>query len=510
GSNYMMLCHDSDPRIEKILGVTKSENVQGLKGAFIRNSPVIGGNISNIGALMSVLGVLAEIYDNVNHDNTFDSASRNFIAKGFSLANLGLFITTTAIKPIFWPFQVLGSLLGVSSGFVPSGTVQQFMALGSITSSLLGWAREISWGETLFIDGYINDNETREKLNYQDPRFVSETNGIGEKTYFDIKGLHSLHQGKTEERMKALTESFMKFGFGRKTSAMLAKPIDDFRWNVDALIDVVREPGLLKFTNRLNATNGFKYEKSPISMSHFVNVGGWTALGLMGLTGALHLVDHFRSKEKEKQEMLAEEINSQNLRPIIGIDGKVLFDPRLSVPQVPINHPLNDSAIHKAASFMTGIAALVPALIFLVRANLRRQNASGNRLTWSRENGEQVRYQPGVLGNSLLISSSLQALSALSVSFSGLGLFGSNSSWLTNLSQSVYNLAGGLALASMGNAVQQGDSIGYVRDRLKREKLGYMGDPDNHFEERAKWKNGLNKKETIETQKVEARVAAKV
>lgn len=485
GANYMMLCHESDERVEKILGVTKSNNVQGLKGAFIRNSPVIGGSISNIGALMSIIGVVGEIYDNITHDNKYDDSFRNIITKGFSLANLGLFITTTAIKPIFWPFQVLGSLLGISSGFVPPGNVQQFMALGSITSSLLGWAREISWGETLFIDGYLNEKDARGKLNYQDPRFMSATNGIGEKTYLDIKGINSLHQGKTEDRMKGLTEFFMKFGFGRKASAFLAKPIDDFRWNMDALVDVVREPGVLKFTNRLNATNGFKYEKSPISMSHFVNLGGWATLGLMGLTGILHFVHDVQFKNKNKDAN--EDTTLKNIKPLIGANGKVLFDPRLSFTPENNQSTDKDSVVHKMASLVAGMAALVPALIFIVQANLRRQNASGNRLSWSTENGRQVRYQPGVLGNSLLIASSLQALSALSVSFSGFGLFG-NAPWLTNISQSVYNLAGGLALAAMGKAVEQGDSIGYVRDRLKLERYGYMGDPDNHFQERATWK----------------------
>jgi hypothetical protein len=482
GASFLMLNHEWQDQVDKLLGVRTPKNVKGLPATFIRNSPVIGGSISLLGAGLSVIGVVGEIYDNIKHENKYDSSFRDMIAKGFSVANLGLALTTVFIKSVVWPFQILGSLLGITSGFLPAGHVQQYAALGSMISWLFGSAREIGQNDSSFIDFFVNKNRKKmlDEFTYEDPRFMSGPKEGG-KTYYDIKTILSLNGRVSRDRIKAM----VKAGVPK----WIAKTITDFRWNIDALRDVIKEPKLISFTEKLSATNGVEYKGAPHSMAHFLNTGGWVALSLLAVTGALQAISSLlKSKEAHKNDLNENSLiqNVQTSSPDINVP--FTYVGSKAVSKQSSNGP---TTLDKISTFVGGLSATIPAIVFFVQGRLRSQNANANRLLWARETGEQVRFRPGVIGNGLVAASLGQGLSAIATSMTGLGIFGT-SSFIPHITQSLYNLGGGLALAFQGLGVKDGDSIGYVRDRLYKMGAGYMGDAFAHFDESMGWRKNTS------------------
>ncbi|MFN5539598.1 MAG: hypothetical protein ACK481_06020 [Candidatus Melainabacteria bacterium] len=492
GASLLMPYHKWHDQLRETLEIKSPKGVFDLPTTFIRRAPEIGGTLGLAGAVLAMIGVAGEVYDNVAHDNKFDQSFRDMVAKAFSLSNLGLAITTAFVKPIFWPFQVLGSLLGISSGFLPSGRLQQYVALGSMAAWLFGSAREMGHDQCTFLDTPKAQDEAERKAEFTVENDFLQSGFEGKKTNYDIKGILTHRNRESSKLMGDLVE---KKGW----LPLFAKPFADLSWNINAFKDVIRDPKLLKLDNLVSVVNGFKYEPAPHSMPHLINMGGWISVGLLGATAAIQAISHFTKKDQEdgktsstansaeetpselqkiSQKMKARGVkNGRTPAP----SSRTLLDPRVTSKQ---KIAIENSGLDKAASAVGSLSALIPALVFILQGWLRSQNATGSRLFWATETGAQRWYRPDVLGKGLMISAGLQAASALGVTAGALGAYGSNTN-VVGVVQSMNYLGAALALAFQSIGIKEGDAIGFIRDRLSLMPDGkggyrpnsYMGDP---------------------------------
>lgn len=497
---YFNLRQANEPAILKFFGIEAQKNPRSLQAKIIYNTPTIGSYMALTGALMSVAGVGGKFYDNITHNNKWEDSFSDLLAKGFSLANLGLAMGSTFIQTQFFPFQVLGSAVGIGSGFLPSGNVQQYLALSSMAFALLGNATQSTFGYGSFIDS-ISSSQAENfeaSLGFKDSSLLSGPKGSGSPNYFDPKVPASqvnLMTSKLHEKMIRWLYDNLKVN--PKLAGFATKPIADFAGNLKMLQQTFQEPRLLQFLDKDSATNGMKYKGSPHSMPHFLNTAGFSILGLLGISAGLQAFNYF-NKEKDKtqkaleQDKQAKSINKVNLLQFLKNDkapltnSPFLLDPKADLYKIPKKNDATDNKVDenfttdnlsKAASVISALGSFIPAIVFLVQGLLIRQNALATRATWTDPSGKEIKYRPNGIGTGLAVSACFQGLSSLISGAASLGAFGNNNALVLNISQSLYNLFAASALAASACNVLGGGggTIYALRNRTSKEGIAWTG-----------------------------------
>jgi hypothetical protein len=447
----------------KVFNLQPQKNPYSVLAKTIFNAPNIGSSLALMGATMSAIGVAGKLYDTASHDNRLEASFGDIIAKGFSLANLGLAFSTVLLKTQFYPFQLLGSLIGITSGFLPAGNIQQYLALGSMSLSLLGSARESGFSNGSRIDAptAASMEKMKQIFNKKDGSLKSGPAGAG-PTYLDLKvpisdgniWAETLH----ENMIKWL---YNKFKLNPKVAECVSKPVADISWNARELWRAVKNPSLLRLGSFQSATNGIEYHYSPVSTPHLFNAAGFASLGLLGVTAALQAYNYFSSKREsdDAQKGFIETKNAKFDRNI-----RFLLDPRAKTKiinkQAAVDSQEEDDQalkakvdannLSKVAYTVGAVSSLIPALVFLVQGLQIRQNALATRRSYTDPMGKQVIYMPGAIGSGLAIASGLQGLAAVGSGLAGSGLMGSNPAMALNTSQGLYNLFAAFSLAFSG------------------------------------------------------------
>ena len=465
-SSLFQLTDTHQSLYDRVFNLQAQKNPHSLFAKVIFNAPNIGSALALIGAGMSAVGVAGKFYDTASGDNKMEASFGDIVAKGFSLANLGLAFSTVLLKTQFYPFQLLGSLIGVTSGFLPAGNIQQYLALSSMSLALLGSARESGFSNGSRIDASTADTlaEMKRIFSKVDPNLKSGPPGLG-ATYLDVKVPISDGNIWAEELHESMIKGlYDNLKIEPKIAEIVTKPIADISWNVRELVRTFKNPELLHFGSYQSATNGIEYKHSPHSMAHFLNTAGFASLGLLGITAGIQAFNHFTHKEEDDtdQKALIKAKNEKFNRNI-----RFLLDPRAKTKIINQKTPQEvklekeaqlkaDQAkkeaenLSKVAYVVGGLSSLIPALVFLVQGMQIRQNALATRRSYTDPMGRQVTYRPGTIGAGLAISSGLQGLAAVGSGLAGMGLAGDNSAMALNISQSLYNLFAACSLAFSG------------------------------------------------------------
>lgn len=468
---------------KEVFDLKPQNNPHGPFAQAIFRAPYIGSTIALIGAGMSGMGVMGKLYDSFSHNQKFEDAFGDVIAKGFSLANFGLALSTVLIKTQFYPLQLIGALIGMGSGFLPAGNIQQYLALASMGLSSLGSAREMSFFYGSRIDYPSNNflDKAMQIFNKKDLNLKSGPDGIG-PTYLDPKVFasdandwaESLHEGMTKWLFKNLK-------LNPKIASQISKFPADIAWNIRELGRTVKNPSLLRFGSFTSATNGFEYHHAPFSWPHFFNMAGFASLGLLGLTASIQAFNHISQKNAKEED----QDEFQNINEQFNKNLRLLTDPRSKhvkqinkdleslIPEPKKDDKNNSQNLAKLGHILGAASSLIPAAVFLLQGLQIKQNALATRRSFTGAYGEQVTYHPGAIGTGLVLSSGLQSLAAIGTGLAGTLLTGQTAATTLNISNALYNLFAAASMAFMGANMAQGGggSLLYMRNFAGKNRV---------------------------------------